>query len=743
MFDDEVARESIDVLRTIDRDGGRRRVDYSVVVPLRGVATATVAVAATLAAVVLIERGGAAIFLLCIALVACVSLQPVASGIARVTGRGAAIAISALLGIVVTTTALGGLAWELDRQASSITEAVRTSVDDLDPDSTAATWAERIDVGDRVEGALDGIATRIVIGADDPIAAAGVFGRIVVVFVLAGFMLAGGGSLLAAGVHLTRRTTTRERLHAGLRAVHDRAGPYFRRTVMLSLVHGALAALWCATTDLPGPVSLGAWVAVASMVPILGTPLGWVLIAGIASARGESLWLVVLVAAVVVSVDRVVRRRYIDPRLRPGPLLTLFGLAAGAYAAGPAGALVGLYAAAAFAAFVAAQDASAGDSVVQLVEGAPDDGRVDGGAADDCAVVAVADGGDRLLRLRLSTRSAVVAVVLVAGAWASFRLGQRISPLIIWIAVATLITFGLDRPIAALAGRTKAPRWAAVAAVLGASVVALGLLAVFAGPSVIDSAGSIVSDAPETVESLESLPLVGDVLRERDASADVEEWLTELPDRVGESAAVGRVAAAAGDGLLGAGLIISLVIAALLDGPRLVRALDRRVPVARRREVRHLGSAAYRTISRVAAAAALVAMLNGTVVMTLALVLGIPLAIVLGVWAAGWNFVPQVGGFIGALPLIALGFGQSPATGSIALVVFVAYQTFENHVIQPLVGSRAVDLPPLVMMVGVLIGGALAGFVGALMAGPTLGVAKAALDELRPEAPARIDPPDS
>ncbi|MDP2292225.1 MAG: AI-2E family transporter [Actinomycetota bacterium] len=711
--------------------------------PLRGVVTASVAVAATLAAVVLVERGGAAIFLLCLALVACICLQPLAGAIARIVGRGAGIAISALLGIVVTTTALGGLAWELDRQASSITDAVGAAVEDLDPDSTAATWAERIDVADRVEGALDGFATRIVIGADDPIAAAGVFGRIVVVFVLAGFMLAGGGSLLTAGVHLARRTATRARLHAGLRAAHDRAGPFFRRTVMLSLVHGALAALWCATTDLPGPISLGAWVAVASMVPILGASVGWALIAGIASARGESLWLVVLVAAVVITADRIVRRRYIDPRLRPGPLLTLLGLAAGAFAAGPAGALVGLYAVAAFSAFVAAQDASSGDVVVQLVEGQPEAWGQDGGSPEDCPVVAVADGGERLLRLRLSNRSAVVAAVLVAGAWASFRLGQQIAPLIIWIAVATLITFGLDRPIAALCVRTKAPRWAAVAAVLSASAVALGVLAVFAGPSVADSAGSIVGDAPETVESLESLPLVGDVLRERDASAEVEQWLTDLPDRVGDSAAVGRVAKAAGDGLLGAGLIISLVVAALLDGPRLVRALDRRVPVSRRREVRHLGSATYRTISRVAAAAALVATLNGTVVMTLALVLGIPLAVVLGVWAAGWNFVPQVGGFIGALPLVALGFGQSPAIGSIALVTFVGYQTFENHVIQPIVGSRAVDLPPLVMMIGVLIGGALAGFVGALMAGPTLGVAKAALDELRPEAVTRIDPPST
>ena len=63
--------------------------------------------------------------------------------------------------------------------------------------------------------------------------------------------------------------------------------------------------------------------------------------------------------------------------------------------------------------------------------------------------------------------------------------------------------------------------------------------------------------------------------------------------------------------------------------------------------------------------------------------------------------------------------------------MFVVYQTFENHVIQPMIGSRVVHVPPLVLLIGALLGGALAGFVGALMAGPILGVGKVALNELR------------
>jgi predicted PurR-regulated permease PerM len=204
-----------------------------------------------------------------------------------------------------------------------------------------------------------------------------------------------------------------------------------------------------------------------------------------------------------------------------------------------------------------------------------------------------------------------------------------------------------------------------------------------------------------------------------------------LPDRLRDSDAVERIAKSAGDGLAGAFWTISFMLAILWDGPRLVRAVSHRVPIAKRQRATRFGRAAYTALSNVVAAAAFIAALNGTVVMLLAIALGIPLAPILGLWAATWNFIPQIGGFVGALPLVALGFGQSPSAGVIALGVFVVYQTFENHVLQPVIGSRVVHVPPLVLLIGALFGGVLAGFVGALIAGPVLGIGKVALNEIR------------
>jgi predicted PurR-regulated permease PerM len=335
------------------------------------------------------------------------------------------------------------------------------------------------------------------------------------------------------------------------------------------------------------------------------------------------------------------------------------------------------------------------------------------------------------IRLRLSERTAVTAAVAITAAVALFEIARGTQSLIVWFSVGGFIAVGLDRPISKLHARWRVPRFAGTSIVLGLVVGIVSAVVVLGGPSITDSAATVTKQAPEAVRSMESLPIVGRLLERNGAPEKVEEFLASLPDRLRESNAVERVATAAGDGLAGAFWTITFMLAILWDGPRLVRAVRDRVAPAKRPRAVRFGRAAYMALSNVVAAAAFVAALNGTVVMLLAIALGIPLAPVLGLWAAAWNFIPQIGGFVGALPLVALGFGQGPWTGLIALVVFVTYQSFENHVIQPLIGSRVVHVPPLVLLIGALFAGAIAGFVGALMAGPILGVAKVAMNELR------------
>ena len=89
--------------------------------------------------------------------------------------------------------------------------------------------------------------------------------------------------------------------------------------------------------------------------------------------------------------------------------------------------------------------------------------------------------------------------------------------------------------------------------------------------------------------------------------------------------------------------------------------------------------------------------------------LGIPLAPLAAVWAMLTDLIPQVGGFLGGSFLVLLAVTQGVTPAIIAGVAFVLYMNLENHVIQPAIVGRSVDLTPPTTMVAAFVGGAIAG----------------------------------
>ena len=169
---------------------------------------------------------------------------------------------------------------------------------------------------------------------------------------------------------------------------------------------------------------------------------------------------------------------------------------------------------------------------------------------------------------------------------------------------------------------------------------------------------------------------------------------------------------------------------ALNDGPRLVQMALRSVPGSRRGQVSGVLTLIHKSMGRYAAGSAFVASIAGSFIFVASLILGAPLAIVSAVWAALWNFVPQIGGYVGGAPFILFAFAQGGTTGIIALVTYLVYWQIENRLIQPIVISKAVDLSPFVAMAAVLLGAAIAGVAGAVLATPLVGAVKLVYSEL-------------
>jgi predicted PurR-regulated permease PerM len=156
------------------------------------------------------------------------------------------------------------------------------------------------------------------------------------------------------------------------------------------------------------------------------------------------------------------------------------------------------------------------------------------------------------------------------------------------------------------------------------------------------------------------------------------------------------------------------------------------VPEARRDTADRLGSLAYRTVGQYFAGSVLVAAIAGVTVTAVGLALGVPLAPLLGMWVAVFDLVPQIGGAVGGIPFVILALTQGAGTGVICLIFFLVYLQFENHLLSPLVVGRTVHLSPPATMTAALVGVSAAGVVGALVAVPLLGTAKAIYLEFRP-----------
>jgi predicted PurR-regulated permease PerM len=98
--------------------------------------------------------------------------------------------------------------------------------------------------------------------------------------------------------------------------------------------------------------------------------------------------------------------------------------------------------------------------------------------------------------------------------------------------------------------------------------------------------------------------------------------------------------------------------------------------------------------------------------------LNLPSPILLGIFAGLTAAVPLVGPFIGVVPPVLLGFSVSPAYPVLVLVVLLAIQLIDANTVVPLVMNRVVALPALAVVLALLIGGALQGLIGALLAVP-------------------------
>lgn len=336
----------------------------------------------------------------------------------------------------------------------------------------------------------------------------------------------------------------------------------------------------------------------------------------------------------------------------------------------------------------------------------------------------------------------IFAVLVVGiGVYMMMRLGRIIG----FLVVAALFAVILSPAVDFLQQRARLRRSAATIVVFLTGIVLFGaMIYAFVRP-IVDQTQKFVDDFPQFVEDArqgESRTPVGRLVERY----DIDEWITENQDRFDE--ALGEVGRRAPDvlGRVASGVFATLTILVLsflmlLEGPNIqAGALNLIQPEKRRERVRRVAGDAARAVTGYMAGNLLISAIAGVATYVALLVAGVPFREVLALWVAFADLIPLVGATLGAVPTIAVAFLHSTEAGIGVAVFFIAYQQFENHVLQVTVMSRTVDLNPLAVLVSVLVGVELFGVFGALLAIPGAGVIQVLVRDLYDEHRGRLKP---
>ncbi|MCX6739036.1 MAG: AI-2E family transporter [Candidatus Parcubacteria bacterium] len=100
------------------------------------------------------------------------------------------------------------------------------------------------------------------------------------------------------------------------------------------------------------------------------------------------------------------------------------------------------------------------------------------------------------------------------------------------------------------------------------------------------------------------------------------------------------------------------------------------------------------------------------------LILGVPQAFMLAMVAALFELIPVFGPTISAIPAVMIGFTVSAPLGFMTIALYVIIQQFENHLIYPIVVRKVVGVPPILVIIALLIGAKLGGFMGLILSVP-------------------------
>jgi predicted PurR-regulated permease PerM len=159
----------------------------------------------------------------------------------------------------------------------------------------------------------------------------------------------------------------------------------------------------------------------------------------------------------------------------------------------------------------------------------------------------------------------------------------------------------------------------------------------------------------------------------------------------------------------------------LLEGPKWIERFFGLLPEESRPRWRNVANQIYRTVGGYVTGNLLISLIAGSLTTLVLIIVGVPYAVALGLVVAILDLIPLAGATLALIVVGTVAFLHSIPAGIVVIVFFIVYQQVENHLLQPIVYGRTVQLSPLAVLIAVLVGAELAGILGALGAIPVAG----------------------
>ncbi|MEV8517040.1 AI-2E family transporter [Dactylosporangium sp. NPDC051484] len=316
----------------------------------------------------------------------------------------------------------------------------------------------------------------------------------------------------------------------------------------------------------------------------------------------------------------------------------------------------------------------------------------------------------------------------LALAYTTYLAVQNVRSILVLIFIALFLAIGLNPAVVRLR-KWGMPRGLAVAAVgIGAMLVLCGGVVALI-PPLVQQSNALIENLPHYIDNLQR----SDQLNRLNEQYQLLDQLKNVATPGNVTKALGGVwggVQVAFSAVFNIVMVIVLTLYFMAAFDRLKEGGYRLVPASRRDRVRLLGDEILTKVGAYLGGALAIAVVAGLASFVFLLIIGVAYPYALAVLVAITDLIPQIGATLGAVVVSIVGFATSIQAGIACVVFFIIYQQIENYAIYPTVMRRAVKVTDLAAILSVLIGVAVLGIVGALVAIPVVAAVQLLIREV-------------